>query len=73
MDGTRGKNQISIIDATCINCNKRFKSMRAVSMHIKMTAAHHIVNFISYGNYDKKTGLKKINFNLLENPSSLLE
>jgi hypothetical protein len=60
---------VSTIHAVCINCNKRFKSMRAVSMHIRMTAARHAVNFITYGNYDKKTGLKEMNFNLLENPS----
>jgi hypothetical protein len=47
-----------IIDAVCINCTKRFKSMRAVSMHLKMTATH-AVNFINHGNYDKKTGLRK--------------
>jgi hypothetical protein len=35
--------------------------MRAVSMHLRMTAARHAVNFISYGKYDKKTGLKEIN------------
>jgi hypothetical protein len=49
--------------------------MRAVSMHLRMTAARHAVNFISYGKYDKKTGIKEINrpeFNfklLLENQS----
>jgi hypothetical protein len=46
-----------IIEAICINCNKRFKSMRSVSMHLKMTSARHAVNFISYGNYDSMTGL----------------
>ncbi|MGB8936124.1 MAG: hypothetical protein WCC17_13570 [Candidatus Nitrosopolaris sp.] len=50
--------EVSIIDAICINCNKRFKSIRGVSMHLKMTATHHSVNFINYGNYDKKTGLR---------------
>ena len=35
--------------------------MRAVSMHLKMTAAGRVVNFINYGNYDKKTGLTEIN------------
>jgi hypothetical protein len=49
--------RVSIIDAVCVNCNKRFKSMRAISMHLKMTATRHVVNFINYGNYDKKTGL----------------
>ena len=50
-----------IIDATCINCNKRFTFMRGVSMHLKMTAARHAVNFLSYGNYNKKTGLRETN------------
>jgi len=31
--------------------------MRAVSMHLKVTAARHSVSFINYGNYNKKTGL----------------
>jgi hypothetical protein len=53
--------KVWIIDAVCINCNKRFTSMRAVSMHLKMTGARHIVNFINYGNYDKKTGLREMN------------
>jgi hypothetical protein len=53
--------RVSIIDAVCVNCNKRFKSMRAVSMHLKMTATRHVVNFINYGNYDKKTGLRELN------------
>ncbi len=48
------------IDAVCINCNKRFTSMRAISMHLRMTAARHIVNFINYGNYNRKTGLTEI-------------
>ena len=46
------------IIAVCINCKKRFTSMRAISQHLKMTAARHFVNFINYGNYDKKTGLR---------------
>jgi ribosomal silencing factor RsfS len=29
----------SCIDAVCINCNKRFTSMGAISHHLKMTAA----------------------------------
>ncbi|MGC2574432.1 MAG: hypothetical protein WA364_23205 [Candidatus Nitrosopolaris sp.] len=49
------------IDAICANCNKRFKSMRSVSMHLKMTAARHTVNIIDHRNYDKKTGLKLMN------------
>ncbi len=53
--------EVSIIDAICINCTKRFKSMRAVSMHLKMTATRHAVHFINYGIYDKKTGLRELN------------
>ena len=49
------------IDAVCSNCNKRFTSIRAISMHLRMTAARHIVNFINYGNYNSKTGLTEIN------------
>ena len=46
-----------IIEAMCINCNKQFKSMSAVSMHLNVTAARHSVSSINYGNYNKKTGL----------------
>jgi hypothetical protein len=58
-----------IFYAICINCNKRFKSMRAITMHLKMTGTRHVINFINYGNYDKKTGLREmtrpeLNFNL---------
>jgi len=49
-----------IIEAVCINCNKRFKSMRSVSIHLKATAARHGVSFINHGNYDKKTGLREM-------------
>ena len=48
--------KVRIIDAICINCNKRFNSVRAVTMHLKMTGARHTVNFIDRGNYDKNTG-----------------
>jgi len=47
-----------IIEAVCINCNKRFDSMRGVTMHLKATAARHAVSFINHGNYNKKTGLR---------------
>jgi hypothetical protein len=50
--------KVCMIDAICINCNKRFKSIRAISMHLKMTGTRHVINFINYGNYDKKTGLR---------------
>ena len=51
----------SIIDAICINCNKQFKSMHAVSIDLRVTARRHSVNFINYGIYDKRTGLKEMN------------
>lgn len=35
--------------------------MRAISMHLKITASRHVVNFIKYGNYDKRTGLTELN------------
>jgi hypothetical protein len=53
--------ELAFIEAICINGNKRFKSMRAVSMHLKMTSTRHAVNFINYGNYDKKTGIREKN------------
>ena len=49
------------IYAVCVNCNKRFTSMHAVSMHLRVTARRHSVNFINYGIYDKRTGLKEMN------------
>ena len=51
--------KVAGISAVCLNCNKRFTSMRAVSMHLKVTAACHTVIFSNHGNYDKKTGLRK--------------
>jgi len=48
------------ISTVCINCNKRFTSLHGISMHLKRTAARHAVNFINYGNYDKKTGFKEM-------------
>jgi hypothetical protein len=61
--------KVRIIDAICINCNKRFTSMRAVSMHLKMTGTRHVVTFKNHGNYETKTGLREpdspeSNFNL---------
>ncbi len=53
--------KVWIIEAVCSNCNKRFTSIRAVSMHLKMTGARHIVIFINHGNYNKKTGLREMN------------
>ena len=50
-----------IIEAVCINCNKRFNSTRAVGMHLKATAARHAVSFINHGNYDKKTEFREMN------------
>jgi hypothetical protein len=33
--------------AICIYCNKRFTSMRSISMHLKGTANRHAVNFVN--------------------------
>jgi hypothetical protein len=55
------KNPDYDIKAICNNCRKRFKSIRAIAMHLKMTAARHTVNFIEYGNYNKNTGVRKMN------------
>ena len=52
------KNPVYDIKAICNNCSKRFKSMRAIAMHLKMTAARHTVNVIDYGNYNKNTGVR---------------
>jgi hypothetical protein len=35
--------------------------MRVVSMHLRMTGTRLAVNFINYGNYDKKTGIREMN------------
>jgi hypothetical protein len=61
--------KVWIIDAVCLNCNKRFTSTRGVSMHLRTTGMRHVVNFINHGDYDKKTGLREmsrpeLNFNL---------
>ena len=56
-------NSSKVVDiyAVCVNCNKRFTSIRAISMHIKVTAARHAVTFSNHGVYDKKTGLRTNN------------
>ncbi|MGC2572580.1 MAG: hypothetical protein WA364_13795 [Candidatus Nitrosopolaris sp.] len=54
--------KVAGIYAVCINCNKRFTSMRAVSMHLKGTANRHAVVFSNHGNYDKKTGIRINNY-----------
>jgi len=52
--------KVWIITAICLNCNKRFSSMRAVSMHLRMTGTRHVVNFINHRDYDRKTGLREM-------------
>jgi hypothetical protein len=54
------KNPVYEIKAICNNCSKRFKFMRAIAIHLKMTGARHTVNFIDHGNYNKNTGLIKM-------------
>jgi len=56
--------KVLIIEAECVNCNKRFSSMRGVSMHMKATAGGHSVIFINHGNYDKRTGLRRQNMDI---------
>jgi hypothetical protein len=51
--------KVADIYAVCVNCNKRFTSMRSISMHLKGTANRHAVNFVNRGKYDKKTGLRE--------------
>ena len=53
--------EVRTFGAVCVNCNKRFTYVRGVSMHLKKTAARHVVKFINYGNYDKRTGLRDMN------------
>jgi hypothetical protein len=53
--------KVADIYAVCVNCNKRFTSIRAISMHLKVTAARHAVTFSNHGVYDKKTGLRTNN------------
>jgi hypothetical protein len=61
--------KVGDIDALCVNCNKRFKSIRAVSMHLRITGARHVVNIINHGYYDKKTGLREMNHRVLNQSS----
>jgi len=58
MSPTTERNATDKIQAVCNSCNKRFKSMHSVAMHLKNTTTSHDVIFINRGNYDKKTGLK---------------
>jgi hypothetical protein len=53
--------KVADIYAVCVNCNKRFTSIHAISMHLKVTAARHAVTFSNHGVYDKKTGLRTTN------------
>ena len=57
---TTEKNTSNEIKAICNNCNKQFKSMRAITMHLKMTGTRHAVNFINGGNYNKNTGMREM-------------
>jgi hypothetical protein len=53
--------KVWFIDAARFNRNKRFKSLWAVSIQLKMTPARKLCIFINYGNHDKKTGLRERN------------
>ena len=47
------------VDAICIYCNKRFTSIRSITMHLKGTTNRHAVKFVNREKYDKKTGLRE--------------
>ena len=61
--------KVGDIEALCVNCNKRFKSIRAVSMHLRITGARHVVNIVNHGYYDKRTGLREVNRGVLNQSS----
>jgi hypothetical protein len=61
--------KVGDIDALCVNCNKHFKSTRAVSMHLRITGARHLVNITNHGYYDKKTGLRVMNRRVINQSS----
>jgi len=46
------------IKAICNNCKKRFGSLSAITLHLKIRA-HHTVKIIEHGKYNKNTGVKK--------------
>lgn len=52
--------RLSMIDARCNKCNKQFKSVRAITMQLKVKGANHAVTFVDHGNYDKNTGLRRM-------------
>ena len=60
------------IKAICNNCGKRFKSMRAISMHLRMTGARHTVNFLDHGIYNSNTGMRKIERPALTNDVAMI-
>jgi hypothetical protein len=62
--------KVDTIEAVCINCNKRFKSIRAVSMHLRITGARHAVNILNHGYYNRKTGLIELNERVLNQSSN---
>jgi hypothetical protein len=61
--------KVGDIEALCVNCNKHFKSIRAVSMHLRITGARHVVNIVNHGYYDKKTGLRVMNRGVINQSS----
>jgi len=46
------------IRAICNNCKKRFGSLCAITLHLKIKA-RHTVKIIEHGKYNKNTGVKK--------------
>jgi hypothetical protein len=60
------------IMAICNNCNKRFESMRAITMRLKTTGTRHAVNFIKHGNYNKDTGMREMKRSMKLNKKDIL-
>jgi hypothetical protein len=46
------------IKAICNNWKKRFGSLSAITLHLKIRG-HHTVKTIEHGKYNKNTGVKK--------------
>jgi hypothetical protein len=56
LKGRKAYHHIRII-LSCIKFS--FNSIRAVSMHLRITGARHAISIINHGYYHKKTGLKE--------------
>ena len=69
---TFGSSLSNEIKTICNNCNKRFKSTRAIAMHLKTTWTRHSVNFIKHGSYNKDTGMREMKRSMKLNKKDIL-